>query len=168
MTFFNVFICNDLINKLNILKHKPIQIQVAYTHGQLYNYQHLELPHTSERIERLAYNIVFGYGLTFTKKQIKYVLSIIDAYNMCSMYKYNLINPNDISQRVCIDVYVIDFNSFDDFCSYKYTVLYKTQCYSWFVNNTNKKVLSKVKNLPRIKCGISQHILKKIKEWHNE
>jgi hypothetical protein len=167
MTSFNIFICNDFINKLNTLKYKPIQTQIGFTYGQLYNFKGIEIPHINDKIIRMSYKLVFGFVLTFHKKHINYILSIVDAYNMCSNYKYSIANPTDLTQRVCIDVYIVQFNTFNEFCEYKYKISNKEKCYVWYFNKLNIKATKKLKKISRIECGISQQVLQHIKERCN-
>lgn len=160
----SIFICNDLINKLHILKYEPLSIKPCYIKGQLYYYNRLEIAAIDERILRRSCNRVFGYILTFDKKHIDYVLSIADSYNACSFYKIGIDSVVDMTIRRVINAHTIEYSSFEQLCSHKYETKEVVMTYAWLFNHSNKRINTASTRSHKVSGHTSQHILRKLKE----
>lgn len=137
------FVYNELLDAkcLKKLKRKFIYRQPAEAEARITTIKGQPIALLNDKIRRLTYKKVFGTILTFEKRHMKYIVSVLDSYHTCSLSRIGISSPYDLTTRIIAQVYPIHFTTIDEFINYRYVYILPTiPCYMWIGNELCEEV----------------------------
>jgi hypothetical protein len=143
-----LFVYDELLNSKtwDIVKIRPINVQIAESTGKLYTMHRTPYMFKLNDITRnRGLRKVFGAILSFNPDDMDYVLETLDNYKGCSVSRIGIHHPYDLSYRSIETVYPINFTDIHELEDFSYTYGKGVRCYVYLGNPTHSNHIINLK-----------------------